>query len=116
MKANKLLWSMAALLYLGTDNSAVAQQSAESRLEATARVGQATVGVPSVVMLKNIPQAKAQIRTSARGAAGFLIPRPQTGLTEAQWKALKEQAAKWPDPNGRAASTGVPSLFPSPTP
>jgi hypothetical protein len=116
-KANKLLWGLAALLYLGTYNSGVAQQPAGSQLEATARVGEATVGVPSVVVLKNVPQATAQIRTPARaGAAVSRIPRPQTGLTEAQWKALKEQAAKWPDPNGGAASTRVPSLFPSPTP
>jgi hypothetical protein len=114
MKANKLLWSMAALLYLGTYNSAVPQQPAGPQLEATARVGEATVGVPSLVVLKNVPQATAQIRTPARaGAAGSRIPRPQTGLTEAQWTALKAQAAQWPDPNGRAASGGVSSLSPS---
>jgi hypothetical protein len=115
MKANKLLWSMVALLSLGTYNPVRAQQPTGPQLEATAQMGQARVGVPSVVVLKNLPQATAQVRTSLQAqAAGSPTLRPQTGLTEAQWKALKAQAAKWPDPNGRAAAGGA--LFPSLSP
>jgi len=86
---------MAALLSLGTYNSAVPQE-----LEATAQVGQATVGVPSVVVLNEIPQIRTQ-------DADILLERPETGLTDAQYDALKAQAAKFPDPNGRSPEEGV---------
>ena len=94
---------MAALLSLGAYSSGAAQQ-----LEAKARVGQASVGAPSVVVLSEIPQATPQTRPAVRaGTIGSAIPRPQTGLTEGKWRALKAQSARFPDPNGRSPREGV---------
>lgn len=103
-----------ALVSLGTHTAAVAQQSKGPQVDATAQLSQATAGVPSVIVMENLPQATAQVQTPRQPGAGIALPRPQTGLTEAQWKALKAQAAKWPDPNGRTPAGGV--LSPSRSP
>jgi hypothetical protein len=90
-----------ALLSLGTYTAAVAQQSKGPQADATAQPSQAAAGVPSVVVMENLPQATTQVQTPRQSGAVIALPRPQTGLTEAQWKALKARAAKLPDPNGR---------------
>jgi hypothetical protein len=92
---------IAALLSLGTYNSAMAQQ-----LEATAQVRQAAVGIPNVVELTNVPRATPQLRTQP-GATAASLPRPQTGVAEPQWKALKAQAARLPDPNTSTPAGGI---------
>ena len=107
MDASKLLWSIVAFLSLGTYNSTVAQQINAPQLGVTGQVGQGAVGAPNVVVLQNLPHPTAQ-------AADILLLRPQTGITETQWNALKEQAARFPDPNGRSATEA--GLSPSPRP
>ena len=94
---------------------AMAGQGNHPELKVATQVGQASTGAPSVVVLSEVPRATtAQTRPAARArTTGSSIPRPQTGLTEAQWKALKEQAAKFPDPNGRSPPEKV--LTPSPS-
>jgi hypothetical protein len=95
MDVSKLLCSIIAVLSL------------DAQLELMAQVGQSIVGPPNAAVLGNLPQATAQAP-----AAGSVLIRPQTGLTDAQWNALKEQATKFPDPNGRSPTEGV--LSPSP--
>jgi hypothetical protein len=79
-------------------NLATAQQLEQP--QANAQVGQATAGVPSVVVLGEIPQATGQ------AANFFSLGPPETGLTDAQYDALKAQAANFPDPNGRSPEEG----------
>lgn len=106
---------IAAFLSLGICNSAEAQDSTGPELQPTGEVRQATVGTPRVVTLKNLPQARLQIRTAQPvGAQGASLPEPHGGLRDVEWKALKAQAAKLPDPNG--ATAGGAALAPSPSP
>jgi hypothetical protein len=122
-QSRRILWClaakrsllMAALLSMTIYNSVVAQNLAGPEIEATAQVGSGTAGMPATIVLENLPQATAQLRTRA-GADDFSPSDPQTGLTKAQWKALKAQAAKFPDPNPSIDADGVSSLSPSPAP
>jgi hypothetical protein len=89
-------WALvAASLFLGTYNPAVSQV-----FQATAQVGQAAAGQPSVVVLGGIPQVTEK-------TAVIIRSRPETGLTDEQYNALKSQAANFPDPNGRSPEEGV---------
>src|SRR5207249_12331330 len=55
---------MLALLSLGMYSSARAQDSTGPELQPTGEVRQATVGTPRVLTLKNLAQARLQVRTA----------------------------------------------------
>src|ERR1700730_18250199 len=91
---------IAGFLSLGMCNPAKAQDLTGPELQPTGEVRQGTVGRPRVVTLKNFPQARLQVRTvQPLGARDNSLAEPHGGLTNAEWKALKAQAAKLPDPN-----------------
>jgi hypothetical protein len=87
MQAKTCMWMALVFLLLTVCQFAIAQP-----LDASAEVGSGTASEPSVAVLGNLPQLTPQVRGQPTR-----LPRPQTGLTDAEWKALKEQAAKGPD-------------------
>ena len=69
--------------------SAQSPSAGSAQPQASGQAGVATVPAPKQVDLNAVPQAGAHEMTAPR-----VVPRPRTGLSDQQYQALKDEAAR----------------------